>query len=125
MKKAIKLRLIICSIVLFTVAVGINVLLNSSSVDRLYEDSTISQYGAIGDYLKATLTGTLKSGQKIDEIRNIQQILAKTEASLKQVGFDQTKVSSTLSISRYVAILENLKTKLINLFFSVFKILGI
>ena len=86
MKISIKSRLILCSVVLFTIAVGINVFLNSSSVDRLYEDSTISQYSAIGDYLKAKLTEPLESGQKIDEINNIERVLAKTEESIKQVG---------------------------------------
>ena len=92
MRNSIKLRLIVCSMVLFTCAVGINVFLNSSSVDRLYQDSTISQYGAIGEHLKAKLTRLLEAGQKIEEIRNIQQILAKTEESLKQVPDEDIKL---------------------------------
>ncbi len=111
--------------VLFTAALGINVFLNSSSVDRLYKDSTISQFSAIGEHLKANLTKSLRSGQKIDEIRNIKQILAKTEESIKQSGFKQITTSNIFTITRYYAILNNLKTKLINLFISDPKTVGI
>ena len=125
MRNSIKLRLIICSIVLFTTAVGINVFLNSSSVDRLYEDSTISQYGAIGGFLKTTLTEPLKSGQKIHEIKNIQTLLAKTREGLKQVSYEEATLSNIFTISQYRTVFVNFKNQLINLFISVFKILGI
>ena len=113
MKISIKSRLILCSVVLFTIAVGINVFLNSSSVDRLYEDSTISQYSAIGDYLKAKLTEPLESGQKIDEINNIERVLAKTEESIKQVGeakmfSDSDKSHSESGYSVSVALPNNI-----------------
>ena len=115
MRNSIKLRLIVCSLILFTCAVGINVFLNSSSVDRLYQDSTISQYGAIGDFLKAKLTGPLAAGQKIEEIRNIKQILLNTKESLKRVGFEQTTLTNIYAIARYRDVLATLTNKLINL----------
>ena len=85
MKRSIKFRLIICSLVLFVAALSVNVFLNSSSVDKLYEESTIAKYHAIGENLKRKLAGSLSAGQGIDEIRNIKQILTKTEKSLKKV----------------------------------------
>ena len=125
MKNTIKLRLIVCSMVLFTIALGINVFLNSSSVDKLYENTIISQYRAIGESLKVKLTEPLKSGQKIYDIRNIKQILARTAESLKQVGFGKPILYSEFTSTRPRAILENLKNKLINLFFSGLRIVGI
>jgi predicted MFS family arabinose efflux permease len=105
--------------------VGINVFLNSSSVDRLYQDSSISQYGAIGDFLKAKLAGPLAAGQKIEEIRNIKQILLNTKESLKQVDLEQTALANIFTITRYRAVLANLKNRLINLLNSDQKIVGI
>ena len=94
MKRSIKFRLIICSLVLFVAALSVNVFLNSSSVDKLYEESTIAKYHAIGENLKRKLAGSLSAGQGIDEIRNIKQILTKTEKSLKKV--DKAKAFSNI-----------------------------
>ena len=62
MGNSIKIRLIVSSLVLFLVALGINVFLNSSSVDKLYEESKISHYRGIGEDLLRILTSQLNSG---------------------------------------------------------------
>ena len=125
MRNPIKLRLIVCTMILFTSAFGINVFLNSSSVDRLYQESTISQYGAIGDYLKENLTEPLESGQKIDEIRKIDQMLAKSVESLKRVGLEQTTLTNIATVSRNRDILESVKNKLFKLFYAGLELVGI
>lgn len=56
MKPYIKYRLILCSIILFTCALGINVILNSSSVDKLCEETTLAQYRIVGESLQKTLS---------------------------------------------------------------------
>jgi predicted MFS family arabinose efflux permease len=56
MKPNIKYRLILCSIILFTCALGINVILNSSSVDKLCEQTTLAQYRIVGESLQKTLS---------------------------------------------------------------------
>ena len=91
----------------------------------MYQDSSISQYGAIGDFLKAKLAGPLAAGQKIEEIRNIKQILLNTKESLKQVDLEQTALANIFTITRYRAVLANLKNRLINLLNSDQKIVGI
>jgi predicted MFS family arabinose efflux permease len=56
MKSYIKYRLIVCSIILFTCALGINVVLNSSSVDKLCEETTLAQYRIVGESLEKTFS---------------------------------------------------------------------
>jgi predicted MFS family arabinose efflux permease len=115
MKSAIKIRLIICSLVLFVTALGINVFLNSSSVDRLYDESTIAQYRALGENLKRKLVGSLKTGRSIDKIEDMGQILTRTEENLKQMGSEKTPLSNFFASARYRSFVKNLKNSVVRI----------
>ena len=86
MKKSIKFRLIIGSLVLFTCALGINVILNSSSVDKLCEDSTIARYRLAGDSLQRTLSELTVSQPDYFGSYEIQKLLNRTKLQLLTIN---------------------------------------
>ena len=99
MGNSIKIRLIVSSLVLFLVALGINVFLNSSSVDKLYEESKISHYRGIGEDLLRILSTQLNSGIGIEEISGIEHIMDKTLIGLQNGEADRKEDTKLLKLA--------------------------
>ena len=103
MGTSIRFRLIAGSLILFITAFGINVILNSSSVDKLCEESTIAKYRVIGENLHRRLSGLLIFDQRVDGvdgIDNIEHLFATTKAALlKRKSDDRGSSGSIQSVS--------------------------
>ena len=100
MGTSIRFRLIVSSLILFITAFGINVILNSSSVDKLCEESTIAKYRVIGENLHRRLSGLLIFDQRIDGIDKIERLFATTKAALlKRRSDDKEHSESIQSVS--------------------------
>ncbi|MDJ0783469.1 MAG: MFS transporter [Desulfosarcinaceae bacterium] len=85
MKTYIKYRLIICSIILFTSALGINVVLNSSSVDKLCEETILAQYQIVGENLQKTLVKLSDSDDALRDNALMTPILVKANSQLDRI----------------------------------------
>ncbi len=91
MKNSMKSRLMISALALFVIALGINVLLNSTSVDKLYEESTISQYRVIGEGLQRKVEKQLSTGHNIFEIEHLDQTLTKTKKHIQRKTAEESE----------------------------------
>ncbi len=85
MKKSITYRLIAGSILLFTFAFGVNVILNSSAVDKLCEEAILSQYQIIGQNFQRSLRKVPITQDGFSGGYDIQPLLNKTRNQLLMV----------------------------------------
>lgn len=85
MKKTIRFRLILGSITLFTLAFGINVVLNSSSVDKLCEEAKLAQYRIAGENLLRMLRESPNSEQHNFSGLSVEKILSKATIQLLSI----------------------------------------
>lgn len=79
---ALKLKLTICSILLFITAVGFNALFNLNSFDKLYIESNVSKYRTIGKDLQRHIEVGLAYGKDIENFHGIQTLLSRTKNAL-------------------------------------------
>ena len=79
-----KLRLIVSALVLLILALGFNVLLNYTSLHKLYVDSSVSQYRVIAKDLQQKLERSLRFGKQIKKFVGIKQILEETQRNIKK-----------------------------------------
>ena len=82
MGKALRFRLMASSLALFVVAFGINVLLNSSSVDKLCEEATIARYQVIGENLQRKMAAHLEADFQNPELEDVASIIEKVKIDL-------------------------------------------
>ena len=96
-----KLRLIVSALALLVLALGFNVLLSFTSLQKLYVVSTVSQYRVIAKDLQQKLERSLRFGKDIKKFVGIKQLLEETEGSiLKRISPE----NSTDRTGRYPSI---------------------
>lgn len=78
----LKLKLIICSVLLFVIAVGFNALFNLNSFDKLYIESNVSKYRTIGKELQRHLELGLSHGKSLHNFLGIETLLHNTKLAL-------------------------------------------
>ncbi len=77
-----KLKLIICSTVLFLIAVGFNALFNLNSFDKLYIESNVSKYRTIGDDLRRRIETGLQYGKTLQNYFGMDNLLNETKQTI-------------------------------------------
>lgn len=77
-----KIKLIGGALFLLILALGFNVLLSLNSLEKLYVESTVSQYSALGNDLQRNLENALRFGKAIEKFVGIEKLLEDTKQNL-------------------------------------------
>ena len=104
MESALRFRLLVSSLILFVVAFGINVILNSSSVDKLCEEAAIASYKVIGENLQRKLVAYFDSEYQGSESDNFEDILNKAKTDLikqKKETFRKSEATESRTTSEF------------------------
>lgn len=90
-----KWKLIAGTIVLLVIALGFNALLSSGSLKKLYEESVVSEYRAIGKGLQGNIEESLYVGENIREFPEMGRILEETKERIVR----EVSVGNGVSVS--------------------------
>ncbi|ETR74259.1 MAG: hypothetical protein OMM_00323 [Candidatus Magnetoglobus multicellularis str. Araruama] len=82
LKASINRKLILSAIFLLIISLSFNALLTLGSLEKLYVESTVSQYQIIGSDLQRNIDRSLRYGKKIDKFVRMNKILSDTQYSL-------------------------------------------
>ncbi|ETR74256.1 MAG: hypothetical protein OMM_00321 [Candidatus Magnetoglobus multicellularis str. Araruama] len=82
LKASINRKLIFSAILLLIISLSFNALLTLGSLEKLYVESTVSQYQIIGSDLQRNIDRSLRYGKKIDKFVRMNKILSDTQYSL-------------------------------------------
>ena len=104
-------RLVVSSLVLFSVGLGFNAFFTFTSLEKLYEESIVSQYRVIGKDLLRSIENGLRYGKTLHNFIGIEKLLAKTNRDISKKisreegssGVNGMKFGAT-DISVYVAL---------------------
>ncbi len=75
-------KLVISALMLLVLALGFNVMLSLSSLEKLYVESVVSKYKVIGKDLQRSLEKSLRFGKNIKKFIGIEKLLIKTRHNL-------------------------------------------
>ena len=82
LKASVKRKLIFSAIFLLIISLSFNALLSLGSLEKLYVESTVSQYQIIGTDLQRNIDRSLRYGKKIDKFVRMNKMLSDTQYSL-------------------------------------------
>ena len=92
LKVSVQRKLIFSAIFLLIISLSFNALLTLGSLEKLYVESTVSQYQIIGTDLQRNIDRSLRYGKRIEKFVRIDKILSETQYSLTKKYFkDQTQ----------------------------------
>jgi predicted MFS family arabinose efflux permease len=77
-------RLVLSSLVLFIVGLGFNAFFTFTSLEKLYEESIVSQYRVIGKDLLRSIENGLRYGKTLQNFIGIEDLLAKTNRNISK-----------------------------------------
>jgi len=82
LKASINRKLILSAILLLIISLSFNALLTLGSLEKLYVESTVSQYQIIGSDLQRNIDRSLRYGKKLNKFVRMDKMLADTQYSL-------------------------------------------
>jgi predicted MFS family arabinose efflux permease len=82
LKSSVNRKLIFSAIFLLIISLSFNALLTLGSLEKLYVESTVSQYRIIGTDLQRNIDRSLRYGKRIDKFVGMDRILSETKYSL-------------------------------------------
>lgn len=97
--RSIQIKLIISAICLLISALGFNVMLTLSSLEKLYIESFVSQYSTVGKELQRKIGKALAFGKSIEKFVGMEGLLTETKENIGQIISDKQKVADDISVS--------------------------
>jgi len=82
LKASVNRKLILSAIFLLVISLSFNALLTLGSLEKLYVESTVSQFQIIGADLQRNIDRSLRYGKRIDKFVRMNKILSETQYSL-------------------------------------------
>ena len=83
-KNSMRRRLVLSSLVLFVVGLGFNAFFTFTSLEKLYEESIVSQYRVIGKDLLLSIENGLRHGKTLQNYIGIEKLLARTNLNISK-----------------------------------------
>ncbi|MDD2390932.1 MAG: MFS transporter [Desulfobacterales bacterium] len=77
-----KAYLIVSALVLLILSLGFNAMLSLTSLEKLYVESTVSQYRVMGKDLQRNIQKSIRFGKKIEKFVGMDSILLKTRQNI-------------------------------------------
>jgi predicted MFS family arabinose efflux permease len=94
---SLRLRLILFSLILFSIALGFNVVFTSASLDKLYIDSMMSKYRVTAMDLQRKIESGLRYGKRMDNYHGLDELAQKTSLDIQDTITRQGLFSKELN----------------------------
>ncbi|MCP3890184.1 MAG: MFS transporter [Desulfobulbaceae bacterium] len=94
---SLRLRLTIFSLILFTIALGFNVVFTSASLDKLYIDSMMSKYRVSAKDLQRKIELGLRYGKTMANYHGLDKLAQKTSLNIQHTIIQEGLFSKNLS----------------------------